>query len=76
MECVPWGLRDPLLGRQFEVEVLPTLSVANVRTMLRATMPLPELTPEQAVSLVVEHLVNRSRSTRSRLKSHKHQDTS
>jgi hypothetical protein len=29
---------------------------------------LPQLSPEQAIQLVVKHLVNRSRSTRSRLR--------
>jgi SRSO17 transposase len=60
--------RDPSLAREFEVEVLPRLSTANVREMLRATMPLPQLTPEQAANLVVEHLVNRTRAKRSRIK--------
>ncbi len=60
--------RDPSLAAQFEVEVLPALSAANVREMLRAALPLPRLSPEDAASLVVEHLVNRTRSRRSRLK--------
>lgn len=60
--------RDPELVRQLEVEVLPALSMANVREMLQAVMPLKQLSPEQATRLVVKHLVNRSRSTRSRLK--------
>jgi SRSO17 transposase len=59
---------DPTLLHQFEVEVLPTLSMANVRALLRAAMPLPELTPETAASLVAEHLVNRTRSRKSRMK--------
>jgi SRSO17 transposase len=59
--------RDPALARQLELEVLPALSVANVRSMLKAVMPLPQLSREQAVGVVVKHLVNRSRSTRSRL---------
>lgn len=61
--------RDPALPPQLAVEVLPALSVANVRTLLRAVMPLPQLTPEAAAALVVEHLVNRSRSRKSRMKS-------
>ena len=65
------AVRDPTLARQFEVEVLPMLSVANVREMLRAAMPLPQLTPEQATSLVVRHLVNRTRAKKSRIK-HRH----
>jgi len=60
--------RDPDLVRQLEVEVLPALSMANVREMLQAVLPLKQLSPEQATSLVIKHLVNRSLSTRSRLK--------
>ena len=36
--------------------------------MLRAAMPLPDLTADRAATLVVEHLVNRTRSRRSRRK--------
>jgi SRSO17 transposase len=59
---------DPELAQQMELDVLPALSVANVRELLQAAMPLPQLSPEQATRLVVKHLVNRSRSTRSRLR--------
>jgi SRSO17 transposase len=59
--------RDPELKRQFEVEVLPALSTANVRDMLMAVLPVPQFTPEEARHVVAQHLVNRSRSTRSRL---------
>jgi len=62
------GRRDPDLARQLELETLPMLSTGNVREMLRATMPLPQLTPEQATNLVVEHLVNRARAKKSRMK--------
>lgn len=68
--------RDPLLAQQLEVEVLPALSVANVRAMLQAAMPLPELTLEDAASLVVKHLVNRTRARKSRIKSRQHPNTS
>jgi SRSO17 transposase len=60
--------RDPQLARELELKALPALSVANVRELLQATMPLPQLSPDQATQLVVKHLVNRSRSTRSRHK--------
>jgi len=63
--------RDPELVQQLEVEVLPALSTANVREMLRSVMPLPQLSPEEAQTQVVKHLVNRSRSTASRLR-HRH----
>lgn len=60
--------RDPELAREMEVELLPALSTANVRELLQAVLPLPELTVEQAMERVVEHLINRARSTRSRLR--------
>jgi len=59
---------DPNLVQQLELEVLPALSVANVRLLLQAVLPLPQLSPEEATRLVAKHLVNRSRSTRSRLR--------
>jgi SRSO17 transposase len=61
--------RDPELLHELELEVLPALSTANVRELMKAALPWPQLTPERAVDLVVTHLVNRARSTRSRLKS-------
>ena len=45
----------------------------NVRELLQAVMPLPQLSQEQATRLVVKHLVKCSRSTRSRLKSQRSQ---
>jgi SRSO17 transposase len=60
--------RDPDRLDRYEVEVLPALSVANVRALLRAALPLPQLLPGQAADLVVKHLVNRTRSRKSRLK--------
>lgn len=60
--------RDPELVQQLELEALPALSTANVRAMLQAVMPLPQLSPEAAQTQVVKHLVNRSRSTASRLR--------
>jgi hypothetical protein len=36
--------RDPALAHQLEVEVLPALSTANVRELLKAVLPLPQLT--------------------------------
>lgn len=62
--------RDPELANQLAVAVLPTLSVANVRDLLQAVLPLPQFTPDQARSLVATHLVNRAHATSSRLKSH------
>lgn len=49
------------------MEVLPLLSVSNVRELLRAAMPLPQLSPLEAADLVIEHLINRTRSRKSRL---------
>lgn len=58
---------DPELAEELKVEVLPTSSVANVRELLRAVLPLKQLSPEEATRSVVEHLVDRSRSTGCRL---------
>jgi SRSO17 transposase len=60
--------RDPDLLEKYETDVLPTLSVANVRELLRATLPLPQLSPQQAAELVIKHLDNRTRSRKSRLR--------
>jgi SRSO17 transposase len=68
---VEWATQhgpDARLSQALGVQSLPTLSVANVRELLQAVMPLQQLSPEQARRLVVKHLVDRSRSTRSRLK--------
>jgi SRSO17 transposase len=77
-----WSLeypRDPELIRQLEVAVLPALSMSNIRELLKAVMPLKQLSPEEATQLVMKHLVNRSRSTSCRLKAqsrneHKNRD--
>jgi SRSO17 transposase len=66
-----WSLNhppDPALLLHFAIDVLPTLSVANVRQLLRAALPLPHLSPLQAAQLVAQHLDNRTTSPRSRLK--------
>jgi SRSO17 transposase len=60
--------RDPALLEDYEIDVLPALSVANVRAMLCASLPLPQLSPVQATALVIKHLDNRARSRKSRLK--------
>lgn len=62
------AVQDPALAQQLEVQVLPTLSVANVRELLRATMPLKQLSPAEAEQLVITHLWRRARSMRSRVK--------
>jgi SRSO17 transposase len=63
--------RDSTLAQQLAVQILPALSMANIRVLLRAAMPLPQPTPEEAVTLVAQHFVNRTRSRMSRLKRQK-----
>jgi SRSO17 transposase len=60
--------RDPALLQRLGTDQLPALSVANVRLLLRAVMPLQRLNVKQATDLVIEHLLNRTRSRKSRLK--------
>jgi SRSO17 transposase len=68
LDWAEWYPRDPELVRQLKVVVLPALSLANIREMLEAVLPLKQLSPEQATQVVVKHLVNRSRSTSCRLR--------
>jgi SRSO17 transposase len=60
--------RDPDLFQHFQTAVLPALSTANVRSLLKAVLPLPELSREEARRQIARHLVNRSRSKASRLR--------
>ena len=60
--------RDKTLVAELEVVILPALSMANIRELLKSVLPLKRLSPEEARRLVIKHLVNRTRSTRSRLK--------
>lgn len=60
--------RDPALLDQYEIDVLPLFSVSNVRDLLRAAIPLPQLSIGEAANLVVKHLTNRTRSRKSRLR--------
>ncbi len=62
--------RDPYLAEDYETDILPTLSMSNVRDMLRAALPLKQLSPLDTAHLVIKHLDNRTRSRRSRLKKH------
>ena len=41
---------------------------ATKKKLLRAALPLPQLSPEEATQLVISHLVNRTRSRKSRLR--------
>ncbi|MDP2753143.1 MAG: IS701 family transposase [Nitrospirota bacterium] len=60
--------RDPALLELYQIDVLPLLSVSNVRELLRAAIPLPQLSVQDAARLVVKHLANRTRSRKSRLR--------
>ncbi len=60
--------RDPALLAAYETDTLPNLSIVNVRTLLQAALPLPQLSTRQAAELVVKHLDNRTRSRKSRLR--------
>lgn len=66
-----WAEKHPAdqnLAQELQLDRLPALSMANVRLLLQAVMPLPQLSVKQATARVIKHLVNRSASTRSRLK--------
>ena len=59
--------RDPTLLAVLGVAKLPALSASNVRQLLLAVLPLPDLSPDQARQIVASHFVRRARSTASRL---------
>jgi SRSO17 transposase len=71
--CLDWAIEsppDPQLPKAYATDLLPHFSLANVCELLRAALPLRQLSIQQAASLVVQHLDNRTRSRRSRLKRH------
>ena len=61
---------DSQLLRDYETDVLPRLSLSNVCELLRAALPLRQLSTQEAAALVIQHLDNRTRSRRSRLRRH------
>ena len=58
--------RSEELKEEYGVPKLPALSVANIRELLAAVMPLRQFSPEQALRVVIGHLQNRASSTGSR----------
>lgn len=69
--CLDWAedsAPDPQLAHDYQTDSLPQLSMANVCQLLRAALPLRQLSIQEAAALVVQHLDNRVRSRRSRLK--------
>lgn len=63
-ECPP----DPALAEQLGVDQVPGLSLGNIRELMRAAMPLPQLSRNDAIALVIEHLGNRASVRKSHLK--------
>jgi len=64
-----WAEKHPRakeLKGELKTEKLPALSVANIRELLAAVLPVRRFTPEQAVRVVIDHLNHRARSTGSR----------
>ena len=55
-----------VVQEQIGIERLPDLSLANVKELMRAVMPLPQLTPQQATQKIINTLYNRSMATASR----------
>ncbi len=58
---------DSTLLTTLHVERRPELSVANVRSLLRAVLPLRQLSLSEAQTLAAQRLLNRTRSRKSRL---------
>ena len=62
---------DTELAQELAVRVLPALSTANLRELLRAVLPIARLTPAAATQVVVKCLVQRARATGSRSRGRK-----
>lgn len=56
------------IQQQLKVKRLPDLSLANVKELMRAVMPLPALSKEQARKKVIQTLFKRAKSTESRIR--------
>jgi SRSO17 transposase len=64
-------LQDDLEQEKLEDEFLLLFSVSNIKELLLSVIPFEELTPEEASQRVIEHLINRNNSRKSRLKKEK-----
>jgi len=60
-----------VVQEQIGIERLPDLSLANVKELMRAVMPLPQLTSQQATQKIINTLYNRSMATASRRRKQK-----
>jgi len=60
-----------IVQKEIGIEQLPDLSLANVKELMRAVMPLPQLTEQQATKKVINTLFKRSKSTASRRRKQK-----
>ena len=60
--------RDETLLPEIGLQKLPCLSTANIRELLKSVMPLKQFSPKEASIVVIQHLLNRSFSTASRLR--------
>ncbi|MDM8528560.1 hypothetical protein QUF58_10155 [Anaerolineales bacterium HSG24] len=56
---------DPELVQELELAVLPALSMSNIRELLKAVLPLEQLSPEQAQRLVIKSTASRLRKQQS-----------
>lgn len=62
------GLYKPQVTVQNELKIpqLPDLSLANVKELLKTAFPLPQLSKQQAVDLVINTLFIRTKNTKSK----------
>lgn len=58
---------DIRVALELGVAVLPALSTANLRELMRAALPITQLTPVEAALSVIDRLVRRARSISCRL---------
>jgi hypothetical protein len=51
---------------QLNIPKLPDLSLANVKELMKAVFPLPQLSKEEAVEKIIQTLWKRAKSTESK----------
>lgn len=62
-------VKQDIVNEELKIPQLPDLSLANVKELMKAIFPLPQLSKEQAVQKIINTLFKRAKATRSKFKS-------
>ena len=59
-------VKKDIVNEELKIPQLPDLSLANVKELMKAIFPLPQLSKQQAVQKVINTLFKRAKATRSK----------